>query len=204
MVDLSINITGPFNARTWILGDSIAYWAGTTNQQLRGGGEVLWLGRRGANLSRIMGIIRRNLRRQPFPTTIIIHVGTNDIFDSSTLQLRARIPELVRSVRHILPRTRIIWSDVLDRLFYYGEAQPGAGRRVGNFINSQAHRAIYELGRNAHFISYRGTLDASTPAFYRRDGVHLNDAGNIMFRMVLAEGLVFFNTHPGSTEFPPQ
>ena len=61
--------------------------------------EGTWSGReRGVHLLGIVGQFRNGLYRKPYPSTVIIHVGTNDIFDSNTFELRKLIPSVPNTV----------------------------------------------------------------------------------------------------------
>ena len=74
----------------------------------------------------MVDLVQRKLRRHAYPTTIIIHVGCNNVFASNTYNLRREVFALLESLRQLLPLTRLIWSDVLPRLFYYGKMRPVA------------------------------------------------------------------------------
>ncbi|XP_072049929.1 uncharacterized protein [Amphiura filiformis] len=101
--------------RTWILGDSIIRRAGNKNTQLHGGGECYWDGKPGGQISFIISRLRWLLGQYQFPTTIILHIGTNDIFKANLGQLRSSITEMLMTIRQLLPFTRIVWSDILFR-----------------------------------------------------------------------------------------
>lgn len=161
-----------------------------------------WKGERGAHLLDIVGQIKNGLYRRPYPSTVIIHVGTNDIFDSNTFELRKLIPSVLSSVRNLLPLTRIIWSDVLIRTKYTGEVKKGTGRKVTNFVNSQAHKAIYGM-ENACFIMHSAVLSPNKTSLFRGDGTHLNSNGIIVLKMSFGEALLYFNANPEEKAFPP-
>ena len=99
--------------RTWIMGDSFITHAGKFQEQLRGGGTVSWKGLGGARIAGLGNKLHFHLRRFPYPTTLIIHLGCNDIFKSHLGDIRSRIKLDLKTIRNILPNTRIIWSDVL-------------------------------------------------------------------------------------------
>lgn len=40
----------------------------------------------------------KKTERKPYHSTVIIHVGTNDIFDSNTFELRKLIPSVLNTV----------------------------------------------------------------------------------------------------------
>ena len=188
-----------------MLGDSLVFWAGKERDQLQGGGVVKWRGKRGGHFSDVVSTLVYCLSKKSYPTTIIIHTGTNNILNKRTNKyiLRQIIPAMLLSIRNILPLTRIIWSDILPRMSY-GEENPGsgAGKRVANFINNQAQKAIHSMG-NACFISHKDLFSPPTYRLFRGDGLHLNDAGLIVFRMSFSEALCYFNSHPGAKAFPP-
>lgn len=189
------------NRRTWIIGDSIVRWAGLTKVQLEGGGEVYWNGISGARLAGVDNRLRNYLAVRPVPSTIILHLGTNDIFTEPSWRIRARLAENVSSIRELLPNTRLIWSDIIPRLFYYGETTPGAGKRVTRNINGYARGVCAAVG-NAHTISHSSALAPSQYRLFRRDGLHLSDEGLSVFRANLSSALIFFNQNPGANSFP--
>lgn len=160
-----------------------------------------WFGLRGAGLGDIMKLVNSKLSKHSHPSTIILHIGTNDIFHLNTYNLRRQVFALLQGLRAILPSTRLIWSDVFARLFYYGEHRPGGGRRITNFINAQAHKFVKQMD-NAGFICHTEVLPPTRQSLYRHDGMHLSPSGLIIFRMNLSEALVFFNSHAGAA-FPP-
>ena len=196
-----------FNAgfgRIWILGDSIIHWAGMGNPPLPVVGRVAWLGHRGLLLSRLLHKMEGHLRRErPYPSVMVLHAGTNDVLLHSTVRMRGIIAETLWGNRHTLPNTTIIWSDVIPRHYFHGEINAGAGRRIINFINAQAHGVIFQMN-NAHFVRHRSVFPPHHFALYRYDGLHLTNAGNLVFRMNLAEALVYFRANTGSKAFPPE
>ena len=169
---------------------------------LQGGGDVAWLGVRGARLKDVVEHLRESLYRTPYPTNVIIHVGTNDILKLSTYELRNLIPVVISSFRNMLPLSRIIWSDILPRRKYKGEHKPGKGKEATCFANCQAHKAIYATN-NASFISYANVLSVDKANLFRKDGTHLSRGGLIVFKMVLGKALLFFRSAPHAKAFPP-
>ena len=179
------------------------FWAGIKGKRsLQGGGVVSWKGVRGAHLKDVVGQLREGLDHTPYPTTVIIHAGTNDILKLDTYALRNLIPVVISSVRNMLPLSRIIWSDILPRRKYKGELKPGKGKQATNFANCQAHKAIYATS-NASFICYSDILSADRSSLYRKDGTHLSRGGLIVFKMMLGEALLYFRSAPNAKAFPP-
>ena len=200
LVNLS-NATG-YGCRTWVIGDSHVYWAGRSDAQLQGGGQVTWFGERGGHLCDAVGIVKAKLARFPYPQTIVIHIGTNDIFTYNTFVIRQRIVATLMGIRQLLPATRIVWSDVLPRLYYYKEENAGSGRRIANFMNAQAHKVVRSM-TNAVYINHNAVLPVSNWGLFRLDGLHLSEAGLLVLRMSWSEALVYFNTRSGAVAFPP-
>jgi lysophospholipase L1-like esterase len=209
-------VTGP--QRTWVVGDSIVYWAGLKQADkfdyrrrskpeqhtLQGGGEVSWFGIRGAHVAglakRLGGLLK--LHKSAFPTTIIFHIGTNDVFNCSTIDMKALISDNLWGVRGLLPDTRVIWSNILPRLYYYMEQRRGGGKRIARYFNAQARKVICEMG-NAHTVRHSEVLSPRNQGLFRPDGLHLRDEGLTVFRMNLSESLLFFNMKPWEKAFPP-
>ena len=179
------------------------FWAGKGNPLLQGSGQVWWFGDRGGRTTGMVGNVKEKLAsRFPYPNTIILHVGTNDIFYYNTFTIRQRILVTLLGIRQLLPYTRIIWSDVLPRIFYYGEENAGSGRRIANFINAQAHKYIRSM-TNAAYINHNAVLPTSHFGLFRIDGLHLSEEGLIVLRMSWAEALIYFNSHKLAVAFPP-
>ena len=114
-------ISGP--RRTWIVGDSFVARAGKNEPQLAGGGSVFWKGVGGLRIAGLDNRMRSYLYRWrvPYPSTIVLHVGCNDLFRSNLGDIRSRIKENLLAIRNTLPQTTIIWSDVLPRHAYFEE-----------------------------------------------------------------------------------
>ena len=92
--------------------------------------------------------------------------SANDVLQHNKFSLRGIIAETLWGIRHTLPNTTIIWSDGVPRHYFHGELNPGAGRRIINFINSQAHRVIFNMD-NAHFVRNREVFPPRHFALYR-------------------------------------
>ena len=145
---------------------------------------------------------RAGLKRSPVPNIVVIHLGTNDLFSIPVKEIRGRLEEGLLGLREMLPHTCIIWSDILLRLFYYGEHQPGVGRRNVAALNKYAHRVCKRLG-NAHAIRHSHIINPSRQTAYWRDGLHLSPMGNKLFCCNILTALSFFATHPNALLFPP-
>ena len=187
-------------SRVWVVGDSIVFWAGRSDPRHSAAGRVTWLGVRGAKLSTLMPAVHSHLKSRPVPQVLIVHVGTNDIFSVPVGVLRRKIEGCLNDLRTLLPNTRIIWSDILPRLFYHGERTPGAGKLLNAALNRYAHSLCRRLGVPV-IVHYRRIIPGDH-ALFRRDGLHLFNSGNTTFRDNIYNALEFFRAHPHDLFFP--
>lgn len=188
--------------RTLVIGDSIVYHTAKFNDhpQLVGGGVVTWQGIRGAKIHGLTSHVAREIRGVPYPTTIIIALGTNNIFTTPLGRIHDILKERVDSLRELLPNTRLIWSDVLPRKIYKKETSKGAGKRYTIDMNDNAHKIFKNLG-NAHIIRNAPTILAhKDTCFY--DDVHLNKEGQKLLIQQFERALQFFNAFPNQFEYP--
>ena len=130
----------------------------------QGGGEVYWSGVSGAKLAGITGRLSRTLHRALYPTTLILALGTNEIFRSNLRDIRAHIRNALMSIRQLLPNTRLIWSCVLPRCIK-GEHMGGCGRKCIKNINKCARQTLKKLG-NAHVIRHSHNFNPSDEVAY--------------------------------------
>ena len=107
---------------------------------------------RGAKLHELIPMLNRHLKSRPAPKTLVIHLGTNDLFSTSVMELRCKIKMYLCTVRELLPTTRIVWSDILYRLFYYGETKHGVGKTNFRALNKFAHRVCCQIGNASAII----------------------------------------------------
>ena len=116
--------------RTWVMGDSLVFWAGKCKpRNLQGCGDLQWYGYSGGTIQGngrqvdFLTRVREKLSRNPAPNTLVVHIGGNDIFaeNSTKKELCENIESLIIQLRQLLPNCRIVWSNILPRLFWYGE-----------------------------------------------------------------------------------
>ena len=189
--------------RTMVLGDSMVRRVSARKVQLAGGGNTVYCGEGGAGIGRLRDMVLRHLSRRRNPTTLIIHLGTNDIFFNSLSAIRYRIEENVRCVRKLLPQTRLIWSDILPRAFYLKESQQskGAGKRCTINLNEYAHKLCTRIP-NMRYIKHRNFSQSDRTLFYW-DSVHLSDKGHQRLLDNWSNGLVFLNANPNAWGYCP-
>ena len=93
--------------------------------------------------------INRFGRRHGRPTTIIVAVGSNNVFRSPVGTTRHRLLGELHPMHNLLQHARIIWSDILLREAYKNEKDPGAGKRVTKDLNKNAKEQLQPVP-NAH------------------------------------------------------
>ena len=132
--------------------------AGKYDAQLTGGGIVKWWGYGGAGSSELLEKIQKLLYKEPYPTTLIIHIGTNDIFKYKTGDIKQVIKANLLSLRKLLPNSKLIWSDIIARLAYHREKVKGAGAKVTRNLNKCARQVCRRKLDNAHVITHYTTI----------------------------------------------
>ena len=145
--------------RVWLLGDSIIRWAGDSNQQFPGA-RVSWLGVSGARICGLPARLNRYLSGRSAPNILVVHLGTNDIFQMSKRQIMQVLSETLTFLRQRLPQVMLVWSEILPHLFWYGEDKRGRGNKVRIDINRHAASLMKSLPGDNRVIYY--------PAFHNR------------------------------------
>ncbi len=195
------------NMRTWIIGDSIVTGAGYRQYQLPGCGQTWWHGKSGGKLGDVINMIHEDMYHNPYPTNLIIHMGTNDIFKKSTAEIRKELEEVLLTIRELLPFTTIIWSDILPRLSYSEEKNEGAGKNSTININKRAHKVCRQmLHGNTHVIKHSQVFNpryrnVDGPVF-RYDSTHLSPKGYDLFRKTVQNAMAYFSQNPEGFEYP--
>lgn len=184
-----------------MLGDSIIDWAGRGQPQLRGGGRIYWNGTSGAQIGDIAKTLSCSLRSRPFPSTLVLHFGTNDIFDTPLHKIRQGIESALESVRNLCPHTRIIWSKILPRSYFHGEKRRGAGGECARNINNHAYATCMGM-TNTYVVDHREALPKHITSLYRYDGLHLTHRGIRAFRQHMERALLYFNANPAERHYP--
>ena len=189
--------------RTVVIGDSMVRRVAARKVQLAGGGFTMYFGEGGAKIGGLREMTIRNLSRRRMPTTLIIHIGTNDIFLDSIGAIRYRIEENVMSVRKLLPHKRIIWSNILPHAIYLKKNQEskGAGKRCTLNLNKFAHNLCMKIP-NMRYIQHQNFSFTDRSLFYW-DSVHLSDKGYKLLLANWSNGLVFLNAHSDALGYSP-
>ena len=187
--------------RTWVIGDSIVFRASQSDPRCPATRCLQWFTVRGAKLIELIPMLNRHLKTMPAPRTLVIHLGTNDLFSTPVMELRCKIKECLCTIQEMLPTTRIAWSDILYRLFYYGETKKGVGKKNLRALNKFAHMICRQIGK-ASAIIHAHNIKASDQSLFWCDGLHLSAVGNTKFCENLHNALAFFSLYPDAHSYP--
>ncbi len=113
------------------------------------------------------------------PAVIIFHIGTNDLIEVDEFCLRQRISVALQAYISQFPSSKIVWSDILPRVFYFGAKSQPAVERKRRAINRWAKSQCARLGA---YCLHHPQFVWSETALYRFDGVHLSPLGTKLFR----------------------
>ncbi|XP_060570874.1 uncharacterized protein LOC132729148 [Ruditapes philippinarum] len=177
MVDVRLLET---EADVWVLGDSIPFWAG---QRAKNTGKpnlrlkdltIAWWGVRGLRWQSFRHSIESQVLFSSPPSIIIVHLGGNDLADLPILNLKDVIRDEIFYLREAFPTTVLIWVDILQRQTWHN-ATGGwvAMENKRKRVNRIGRQLVHSSGKSD---TIKPDIDAKT-AFFRADGVHLNDIG---------------------------
>jgi lysophospholipase L1-like esterase len=164
-----------------IVGSSIVYWAERRARSVRAKWSLLtattthWDGRRGMVWSQLNAACERMATANKHPRWLIIHLGGNDLASTPLKTLIQKIQKDVMSYSKFFPQTCIIWSDILPRATYRGAISNAKVEKSRKSLNNSMK--LYMPRINGAIIQHRN-IQWDAHHLYRKDGVHLNDAGN--------------------------
>ena len=130
--------------------------------------------------------IERKLKDSPPPNYLVIHLGSNDLTTIKLKDLMSNIECSVLRLKTLLPRTKLIWSDILQRCYWHGATSQVKIEKTRIRINSFARGLVLKEGG---FTIRHQTITVKEIALYRNDGVHLSNVGNAIFLNDIQGGL---------------
>lgn len=130
------------------------------------------------------------------PSIILIHLGSNDLVNTPCHTLYRTVSSDLRLIHELFPRTVIIWSDILPRLFWYGARSIPAIEKARARVNRKGREVTLQVAGGR--VIYHNEITHNSPALYRHDGVHLSDIGNDIFITTIQGALEKFVKHPSS------
>lgn len=135
---------------------------------------IAWWGKRGLGWNGLRRHIEAQVLLSSPPSMIIINLGGNDLVSVKTPAIKEIIKQEMAYLREACPQAVLVWFDILQRQVWSGS------RRGGKPIEKKRKR-LNRIGRKIVMDSGKGDvivteIDAKT-AFFRDDGVHLNEVG---------------------------
>ena len=199
------HITGCPARTTLIIGDDTVNTLAGENPRLQDGSKVMWCGENGLKIGGLLDLLKRYLDNEPSPTTIMIHIGANDLFNDSITSIRATLEETFSAVRTLCPDSQIIWSNIIQQPCNDLE---GVSRKTSRNVVSNINRFAQRLCLNTPnmgFIKNGKDLRGADHSLFLRDrvGWHLTEKGNRILMKIWDDALVYFSNHPESKCFPP-
>ena len=130
---------------------------------------------------------------------MLIHMGTNDLGETSLLQLKKALHDAVDAAKRLFPGCKLVWSEVLPRVNYATALSQPRVDEARKRLNRQARGVMGRCG--GHVISHPD-FSSEKRDLYRGDGVHLSDTGNKLLVDSFREGLTLFSLYPTIFRYP--
>lgn len=132
------------------------------------------------------------------PDFIIVQLGSNDLGVRSGFNLIQNIEIDLLRLNVLLPSTKIIWSDILQRRYWHRAMNGKAIEMTRKRVNSAVKSIVLSIG--GRIIRHSNIL-AREIYLYRHDGTHLSDAGLGVYLNTIQGALETFLTS-SSNIFP--
>lgn len=87
---------------------------------------IQWLAHRGMLWDRLMPALFKALMMRCQPEVLLLHLAESDLVTCSAFQFLKRLVEVITSIQRLLPRARLVWADMLPRV-WSGTHNPKAG-----------------------------------------------------------------------------
>ena len=165
--------------------------------------NLVWRGAPGAQLMTLpqrLEDMASRLGERRRPTSIVIHLGGNDLGGATLLQLRGALQEAVGAAQRLFPGCTLVWSDILPRVRYSAAGSQAKIEGTRKRLNRQARGVFSRCG--GHVLTHPG-FSWEKAELFRGDGVHLSDLGNQRFLDTFREGLTLFSLYPSLFRYPP-
>ncbi|XP_077790728.1 uncharacterized protein LOC144328932 [Podarcis muralis] len=173
----------PSRLRIWLVGHSIVHWAKFHALRTGLGGnlslhprvELVWIARRGMRWSEFKPVVMARAAAEGPPDALVIQLGENDLAYRKAIDLRWHIFDDLTELVIAYPHVTIIWSSLLERRTWRDCVSPVGVNKARKVLERAVGRRVADLGG---FVIRHPSIQFSNEALYRRDGVHLSDAGN--------------------------
>lgn len=183
--------------KVWIVGSSII-WQAFSHARLNGGSNldfspmeanIWWQGKGGMRWRHLLPKIRQMLRYEDPPHFLVLHCGGNDIGQIKSSELREKMEQSLDALSPLLPRTKIIWSQILPRLKWRNARDNNALNKTRVRVNSFVATKL--LAHQGGYIRYQ-KITPSDKSLFKGDGVHLTEKGNEIFLKTLTKAFKRF------------
>lgn len=127
-----------------IVGSSII-WQAFSHARLNGGSNldfspmeanIWWQGKGGMRWRHLLPKIRQMLRYEDPPHFLVLHCGGKVIGQIKSSELREKMEQSLEALSQLLPRTKIIWSQILPRLKWRNARDNNALNKTRVRVNS--------------------------------------------------------------------
>lgn len=183
------------------MGTSIPYWAGEEavkrpgGKNLNLGVDITWKGIRGLYWKDLDKLISDEIKNQPHPDVLVIHAGSNDLTAAGNTALRFSHEIQCSLYRYnvMLPKTLLIWSTMLPRLYWHGAPLGKGGTKI-DLIRRKVNKAIRKFITsevNGACIVHDKNINVHQTGLFRYDGTHLSERGNKAYLNNIQGGLEF-------------
>ena len=109
---------------------------------------------------------------------LVIHCGGNSIGIIPLFHLRRQMKEAILNLHHMLPDTKLVWSQILPRLSWRYSNNCKAMNMSAVRLNNFAAWLCLKLGGS--YIKYP-EISWDATGMFAKDGVHLSHLGNSIF-----------------------
>ena len=143
--------------------------------------------------------IERLLDDQPPPDFILIQLGSNDLGSRTGTSLILNIEIDLLRLNLLLPSTKIIWSEILQRRYWHRAMNGKAIEKARKRVNLAVKNIVSSIGG---YTIRHCNIRAREIYLYRNDGTHLSDAGLRIYLNTIQGALESFLTTSKSNIFP--
>ncbi|KAE8630892.1 hypothetical protein XENTR_v10001007 [Xenopus tropicalis] len=180
--------------KVWLMGHSFIHWAerrasvrhadrqlGFTVSQVK----LHWVSRRGLRWDEIVPRAVQKAKESGPPNVILLHAGGNDLGICPMKALISTIRTDCFRLRSLFEGLIIIWSEIIPRTHWRGARSHRAINRVRIKVNKAVASNVQKNGG----IVVRHKELENNMAFFRTDGIHLNEVGLDLFNFNLQEAI---------------
>lgn len=164
--------------------------------------KIWWQGYAGLKFTDLKKKVMYLTRLEEAPDFLVIHCGGNDLGDWSLAELIEYMSQSITSLAELLPKTKLVWSQILPRKSYrYSSDLEAMERNRKRFNRAMQQHVKYRTWGGA-YIKHPDII-RNINQFLGNDNVHLNPLGNNKFLSDIQGGLEYFRKGLG-TVFPDE